>query len=59
MKVQIEFLMTHESVTYEVSRVPCLGEIVTVQDQGEWHEVKDVIHILNPNSEIQAIVRVR
>lgn len=59
MKVRIEFLITHDDGVYEVSRVPCIGEIVTVHDQDECYEVKDVIHILNAVSETQAIVRVR
>lgn len=61
MNIKIEFLLTHESDVYEVSRVPCVGELVyNVDDEGS-NEVKDVIHVLNadPSNQCVAIIRVK
>lgn len=61
MKVEVEFLLTHTSDVYDVSRVPCVGENVVIGFSDESHEVKAVIHILNadPKTQVQAIVRVK
>jgi len=60
MKVRIEFLMTHTSDVYDVSRVPCIGEDVAIGVDGDCHEVKAVIHILDadPVTQVLALVRV-
>lgn len=57
--VSIEFLLIHNSKHFEVSRVPCVGEIVAHGD--ETFEVRDVIHILDADKENEpvAIVRVK
>lgn len=61
MKVRVEFLMSHKSDVYDVGRVPCVGESVAIGIDGECHEVRDVIHILNADHETQvlAVVRVK
>ena len=56
MKIQVEFLLTHNYETFDVGRIPCIGEDVSFE--GECHEVKSVIHILDP-VDITAIVRVK
>lgn len=61
MKVRVEFLLTHEHAIYDVGRIPCIGEdvIAVLDGDGECHEVKEVIHVLNADSAVQAIVRVK
>jgi hypothetical protein len=50
MKVQVNFLLTHKSDLFNMARVPCVGEQVCLDLDGEVWEVKDVVHILNPGS---------
>ena len=59
MKIRVEFMLTHESDVYDVGRVPCIGEDVSLDD--ECHEVRHVIHILDadPTNQVLAIVRVK
>ena len=61
MRIQVEFLLTHKTDVYSVGRVPCIGEIVCIGIDGESHEVKDVIHILDadPQTQVLALVRAR
>ena len=59
MKVQIEFLLTHKCDVYSVGRVPCVGEMVCVGFDGEAHEVKEVIHVLDADPETQVLAMVR
>lgn len=59
MKINVEFLLTHDSSVYDVGRIPCIGECVDIDDS--CHEVKMVIHLLNadPEKQYQAIIRVK
>jgi len=61
MKIKVRFLLTRESDIYEVSRVPCIGELVYNADDDLTNEVKGVIHVLNadPSNQCVAIVRVK
>jgi hypothetical protein len=62
MKISVEFLLAHKSDVYDVGRIPCLGEYVSVITSMEsCYEVKEVIHLLNadPTNQVLAIVRVR
>lgn len=59
MKITVEFLLTHNSDVYDVGRIPCIGELICIED--DCHEVKSVMHILNadPVTQVLAIVRVK
>jgi len=58
MKIQVEYLLSHTDATYDVGRIPCVGEYVSIGD--DCHEVKEVIHILDPiPNQVKAIVRVK
>lgn len=61
MKIRVEFLLTHTSDVYDVGRIPCVGEDVAIGFDGDCHEVKAVIHILNadPETQVQAVVRAK
>jgi hypothetical protein len=61
MKIRVEFLLTHKSDVYDASRVPCIGEDVAIGFDGDYHEVKSVIHVLDadPKTQVIAIVRVK
>lgn len=62
VKVRVENLITHESDVFDMSRVPCVGELVyVVGGDGEALEVKAVFHAMNANPETQhvALIRVR
>lgn len=62
MKVMIEFLLQHhESGEFDISRVPCIEECLTIgSDEGKCYRVVDVIHYLDPKPvTVKAIVRVK
>ena len=59
MKISVEHLLKHTSDVYEVGRIPCVGEMVCLDD--DCYNVVSVMHILDANAETQvlAIVRVK
>lgn len=60
--VRVCYRFSHKIVDYPMSRVPCEGEFITV----DWlntaaafpQRVNSVIHVLDPNSPIAALVGV-
>ena len=61
MRVQVEWLHSHNADVYDVGRIPCVGESVSPIGCDECFEVRSVIHILNadPVTQVLAIVRVK
>ena len=57
--IDIEHLITHECLEYEISRVPCIGERVNIGDDSV--EVVQVHHHtnVNPDNETVALIRVK
>ena len=60
--IRIENLLTHESDTFQMSRVPCIGEQVTIWPEDNCYEVKEVMHLMVSDPDmplVAAIVRVK
>ena len=55
--ISVEFLLTHAARDFDVSRVPCVGELVALED--DVFEVREVIHKLDPDAENDSIAIVR
>ncbi|MHA1828601.1 MAG: hypothetical protein ACTSX6_08135 [Candidatus Heimdallarchaeaceae archaeon] len=57
--IEVENMLTHESLEYEISRVPCVGELLNIED--DCLEVIQVFHKLNidTSEESAALVRCR
>lgn len=60
VRISVEFLHKHTCKTYEVSRVPCVGELVyDAEGEASW-EVARVYHALEVGEDgVEAIVRVK
>lgn len=59
MKIEVAFQMKGFSVKFNVSRVPCVGEIVVLPGE-DARTVTEIIHFLNakPSSDVVARVLV-
>ena len=59
MHIKVEFLSNpgREPVIFAVSRVPCVDEMLVTDD--ECFTVRVVMHLLDPKTNILAIVRVK